>query len=90
MKESVEVLRDSWRIPILQAKAADNLFFAQGFIAAQDRLFTIDLRRRVGVGETPKRPSSGSKSRGAEAELAPLYLRASLPVIATVPFRMRS
>ena len=34
------------------AKNSDDLFFAQGFIAAQDRLFQLDLWRRLAVGET--------------------------------------
>src|ERR1700756_557956 len=52
LKEPVEVLRDRWGIPHIYAKNADDLFFTQGFVAAQDRLFQIDLWRRVGVGET--------------------------------------
>src|ERR1043166_8727467 len=52
LKEPVEVLRDRWGIPHIYAQNAEDLFFAQGFVAAQDRLFQIDLWRRVGVGET--------------------------------------
>jgi penicillin G amidase len=52
LEEPVEVLRDRWGIPHIYAKNTNDLFFAQGFIAAQDRLFQIDLWRRMGVGET--------------------------------------
>jgi penicillin amidase len=52
LKEPVEVLRDRWGVPHIYARNSDDLFFAQGFVAAQDRLFQIDLWRRVGVGET--------------------------------------
>ncbi|MFN4257902.1 MAG: penicillin acylase family protein [Gemmataceae bacterium] len=52
LKEPVEVLRDRWGVPHIYAKNQDDLFFAQGFVAAQDRLFQIDLWRRVAVGET--------------------------------------
>src|ERR1700687_339567 len=52
LKEPVEVLRDRWVVPHIYAKNADDLFFAQGFVAAQDRLFQLDLWRRVAVGET--------------------------------------
>ncbi|MBI3823747.1 MAG: penicillin acylase family protein [Planctomycetes bacterium] len=51
LKEPVEVLRDNWGVPHIYAKNADDLFFAQGFVAAQDRLFQLDLWRRVNVGE---------------------------------------
>src|SRR5262249_51140525 len=52
LKEPVEVLRDRWGVPHIYARSQDDLFFAQGFVAAQDRLFQIDLWRRVGMGET--------------------------------------
>ncbi len=52
LKERVEVIRDRWGIPHIYAQNQDDLFFAQGFIAAQDRLWQIDMWRRIGVGET--------------------------------------
>ncbi len=52
LKQPVEVLRDRWGIPHIYAKNQHDLFFAQGFVAAQDRLFQIDLWRRIAVGET--------------------------------------
>src|ERR1043166_2864200 len=52
LKETVEIVRDRWGVPHIYAKNADDLFFAQGWVVAQDRLFQIDLWRRVGRGET--------------------------------------
>jgi penicillin amidase len=52
LQEPVEVLRDRWGVPHVYARSAEDLFFAQGFVAAQDRLFQMDLWRRVAVGET--------------------------------------
>ncbi len=51
LREPVEVLRDRWGIPHIYAKNTPDLFFAQGFIAAQDRLFQLDTWRRTGLGE---------------------------------------
>src|SRR5689334_23795873 len=51
LKEPVEVLRDRWGIAHIYAKNTDDLFFAQGFVAAQDRLFQVDMWRRLGRGE---------------------------------------
>jgi len=51
LKEPVEIVRDKWGVPHIYAKNSDDLFFAQGFVAAQDRLFQIDIWRRQGVGE---------------------------------------
>ncbi|MBM3774961.1 MAG: penicillin acylase family protein, partial [Acidobacteria bacterium] len=46
----VEILRDRWGIPHIYAANQKDLFFAQGYMAARDRLFQIDLWRRVGTG----------------------------------------
>src|SRR6185436_9231196 len=52
LDSAVEVRRDRWGVPHIYAKTQRDLFFAQGFVAAQDRLFQLDLWRRVAVGET--------------------------------------
>src|SRR5262249_53252850 len=52
LEQPVEVLRDRWGVAHIYAKNADDLFFAQGFIVAQDRLFQIDMWRRTAAGET--------------------------------------
>jgi penicillin G amidase len=51
LREPVEILRDRWGVPHIYAKNTDDLFFAQGWIAAKDRLFQIDLWRRAGSGK---------------------------------------
>jgi penicillin G amidase len=51
LKEPVEVIRDRWGIAHIYAKNQPDLFFAQGFVAAQDRLFQIEMWRRQAAGE---------------------------------------
>src|SRR5438132_499283 len=51
LKAPVEVLRDRWGIPHIYARNDDDLFFAQGFVVAQDLLFQLDLWRRMAIGE---------------------------------------
>src|SRR5262249_20186040 len=51
LKAPVEVVRDRWGVPHIYAKNADDLFFAQGFVAAQDRLFQLEMWRRLAAGE---------------------------------------
>ncbi|MCZ2859294.1 penicillin acylase family protein [Blastococcus sp. VKM Ac-2987] len=46
LTEDVEVHRDEWGIPHLRARTSDDLFFAQGYVHAQDRLFQMDAARR--------------------------------------------
>jgi penicillin G amidase len=51
LKTPVEILVDRWGVPHIYAKNEADLFFAQGFNAARDRLFQIDLWRRRGLGQ---------------------------------------
>lgn len=50
LDSAVEVRRDRWGIPHIYAKSQHDLFFAQGFVAAQDRLFQMEMWRRIGEG----------------------------------------
>ena len=46
LSQPVRVVRDRWGIPHITARTERDLFFAQGFVQAQDRLFQMDLWRR--------------------------------------------
>src|SRR5262245_20861113 len=46
----VRVVRDRWGVPHIYAQTQDDLFVAQGFVQAQDRLFQMDLWRRSAQG----------------------------------------
>src|SRR5215475_3829184 len=46
----VQVVRDRWGVPHIYAQDDADLFFAQGFVQAQDRLFQMDLWRRSSLG----------------------------------------
>jgi penicillin amidase len=48
--DSVEILRDQWGINHLYAENQHDLFFAQGYAAAQDRLFQFEIWRRQATG----------------------------------------
>ncbi|OGO29290.1 MAG: hypothetical protein A2W33_02685 [Chloroflexi bacterium RBG_16_52_11] len=50
IKSTAEVIRDRWGIPHIYAQDMQDLFFAQGFVHAQDRLFQMELNRRVAQG----------------------------------------
>jgi len=47
----VEVLRDARGVPHLRASSLGDMFFAQGYVTAQDRLWQMDLSRRLAEGE---------------------------------------
>ena len=50
----VEIRTDRWGVPHIYAASADDAFFGQGFQAARDRLWQMDLWRRRGLGEMAK------------------------------------
>jgi penicillin amidase len=50
LRQSVTVLRDRWGVAHIYAQNQHDLFFAQGFVVAQDRLFQMELWRRSGEG----------------------------------------
>ena len=47
---SVEVRRDRWGVPHIYAGTPHDLFMAQGYVAAQDRLWQMEMWRRTGEG----------------------------------------
>jgi penicillin G amidase len=51
LDESVEVVRDNWGVPHIYAANLHDLFFAQGFVQAQDRLWQMDMYRRTYEGK---------------------------------------
>lgn len=51
LREPVEIIRDTWGIPHIYARNQHDLFFAQGFVAAQDRLWQLDMWRRAAEGK---------------------------------------
>lgn len=52
LQKPVLVYRDGRSIPYIYAESDDDLYFAQGFVTASDRLWQMDLLRRVARGET--------------------------------------
>ena len=50
LHEPVEIVRDKWGVPHIYAQNEHDVFFAQGYVHAQDRLWQLELSRRVGAG----------------------------------------
>jgi len=51
LDSAVEVRRDTFGVPHIYAKTQHDLFFAQGYVVAQDRLFQMEMWRRQGEGQ---------------------------------------
>src|SRR5216683_5103381 len=50
LRQPVNVLRDRWGVAHIYARNQHDLFFGQGFVVAQDRLFQMELWKRSGQG----------------------------------------
>jgi len=51
ISSKVRVLRDERGLPTIEATTLEDLFFAQGYVTAQDRLWQMDIMRRAAAGE---------------------------------------
>ncbi len=50
LNEPVEVLRDRAGVPHIRARTMHDLYFAQGFVTAQERFWQMEFWRRIGSG----------------------------------------
>ena len=50
LQKPVRVIRDRWGVPHIYAQNIPDLFFAQGYVHAQDRLWQMDFNRRLASG----------------------------------------
>lgn len=50
LDQAVEIYRDSMGIPHIYAATLHDLFFAQGYVHAQDRFWQMDFWRHIGSG----------------------------------------
>jgi penicillin amidase len=50
LRAPVDVVRDRWGVPHIYAANEHDLFFAQGFVQAGDRLYQMEVWKRAGQG----------------------------------------
>ncbi len=67
LKAPVQVDRDRWGVPHITADSTEDLFFAQGFVMAQDRLWQMEIWRRTNEGRLAEiiGPSAAARDRTA-------------------------
>jgi penicillin amidase len=51
LHDSIEIITDHYGVPHIYARNEDDLYFAQGYIHAQERLWQMELNRRIGSGQ---------------------------------------
>ena len=71
LSQPVEILRDRWGINHIYARNEADLFFAQGYAAAKDRLFQFELWRRQATGTVAEilGPREAGRDQGARLHL---------------------
>lgn len=69
LKQPVRVQRDKWGVAHIYAQNQHDLFFAQGFVVAQDRLFQMELWKRSGQGRLAEILGSSAVQRDVNARL---------------------
>ncbi|HWI66027.1 MAG TPA: penicillin acylase family protein [Symbiobacteriaceae bacterium] len=69
----VTVYRDQWGVPHIEAVSSHDLYMAQGYVTAQDRLWQMDLTRRAAAGRLSEVMGAGLV--GADKFLRSLMLR---------------
>ena len=81
LQESVDIYRDEWGVAHIYAQNEADMFFAQGYVHAQDRWWQMEWSRHIGQGrlselagestlETDKFIRNLGWNRAAEASLA--------------------
>jgi penicillin amidase len=71
----VTVTRDTHGVPTIEAQTLEDVFFAQGYVTAQDRLWQMDIMRRFASGELSE--ILGSDTLSIDREQRILGLRAA-------------
>src|SRR5579859_711389 len=69
LQKTVRVQRDRWGVAHIYAQSEHDLFFAQGFVVAQDRLFQMELWKRSGQGRLAEILGPSAVQRDVNARL---------------------
>src|SRR5690349_10737690 len=69
LMKPVSVQRDRWGVAYIYAQSQHDLFFAQGVVAAQDRLFQMEMWKRAGQGQLAEVLGPSALQRDIRARL---------------------
>ena len=73
LSDPVTIRRDRWGVPHVSARSGDDAWFGQGFCHGQDRLWQLDLYRRLACGRLAE--ISGDPGLAADRFVRTLGLR---------------
>jgi penicillin amidase len=66
---AVDVVRDQWGVPHIYAQSTQDLYFAQGYVMAQDRLWQMEMWRRTAEGRLAEVLGPAAVARDRQARL---------------------
>lgn len=89
LSRDVRIARDSRAIPTIAAETLDDVFRAQGYLAAQDRFFQMDLMRRNAAGRLAELVGGAIIQRDREMRVLRLQAAADRAVEALPPEHRR-
>jgi len=76
ISSKVRIVRDGQGVPTLEASSLEDLFSAQGYVTAQDRLWQMDIMRRAAAGELSEVIGSATVEMDREQRILGLRLAA--------------
>ena len=76
ISSKVRIVRDGQGVPTMEASTLEDLFFAQGYVTAQDRLWQMDIMRRAAAGELSEVIGEGTVEMDREQRILGLRLAA--------------
>jgi penicillin amidase len=76
ISSKVRVIRDEHGVPTIEAATLADLFFAQGYVTAQDRLWQMEMMRRAAAGELSEVIGEGTVKMDREQRILGLRLAA--------------
>jgi penicillin amidase len=68
LKDKIVIRRDERGVPYVDAKNDEDLYFAQGYATASDRLWQMDLFRRTARGELAEVLGAGPNNQALEQD----------------------
>lgn len=81
----VSITRDGRGVPTIEAATVHDVFLAQGYITAQDRLFQMDLMRRAAAGELSEIAGEAALTRDRRQRIMGIRAQAEKDLAALSP-----
>lgn len=69
LRSEVQIIRDRFGVPHIEGKSDEDVYFAMGYVHAEDRFFQMDYARRQANGTLSELVGPGAKDRNLSSDL---------------------